>query len=468
VKKDFWGRLFKTWHYKSLVRELDRHYSGERKQRMQSPISEYNKQLDEILRKTPLSKEEQEKYLDETYLCSLNTEDYFMLMRRLSGYFLAHVTRYGVREQVFSEHNKGEGEFHDAFVDILEKKKLQSFFSNFIENPEQFQGMKPAISEMIAQGESREDIKDKIRRGLAGLENMPADRDSVHFAGNDTGEALYGSEVGYNFYFYYPAEVIAYNYFYSSKDAMMGLKQGDSYRRAGIGDGGYDKDNDISVWNGDEGIAVDAGIVCITGDVQVDRETGSKYKLDENKNPIINRGNIQKLTALSEDEIFLNFAEKVIDPRQYNHNSFQEKQKEYLDLLQRKFGISEQRLQKIATAPDFIGKIRFADDPEWKREIIHSFLLRNGLLFEKAEDTISSKEFWEKYFLENPDRKPSKIFYGHLETAPLGPDYSDLFEHGLFYETKHIPGYREFYTETMKKIDAILDKLYDEVILSKE
>lgn len=35
-----------------------------------------------------------------------------------------------------------------------------------------------------------------------------------------------------------------------------------------------------------------------------------------------------------------------------------------------------------------------------------------GIKFKKAKQTISSKDYWEKYFDENPDERPSKyVFY---------------------------------------------------------
>ncbi|MBU0722126.1 hypothetical protein KKA93_01560 [Patescibacteria group bacterium] len=41
----------------------------------------------------------------------------------------------------------------------------------------------------------------------------------------------------------------------------------------------------------------------------------------------------------------------------------------------------------------------------------HDLLMKTNQMFKKAENTITSKEYWEKYFAENSDKKPSKIVY---------------------------------------------------------
>src|SRR3989338_6913508 len=133
LKRDLLGRLFETEKFlekKTLFRDL---IKNERKQESRIIMERYQKRLDEILAQMPLTAEEQDKYLSEEALTEMGLEDYLTLMKRLSGYYVSHVTRYGVREQSFMStgggHTVGVGKFMDNFTPVLEAGRLNSFFT---------------------------------------------------------------------------------------------------------------------------------------------------------------------------------------------------------------------------------------------------------------------------------------------------------------------------------------------------
>lgn len=70
-----------------------------------------------------LTKEERANVLSPEVLATLSTEEYVALWKRLSPHYVSHVTRQGYRENYFTYHSKGLGEFHDGFKGILENGK---------------------------------------------------------------------------------------------------------------------------------------------------------------------------------------------------------------------------------------------------------------------------------------------------------------------------------------------------------
>ncbi|MFH1392257.1 MAG: hypothetical protein ABIG90_01055 [bacterium] len=303
MKHDILGRIFKTLGYKELETTLAKRLESEKKQRIESSYENFEEKLYNILRRCPLSEEEQKKYLSEEAMTTMDLEDYLVLLKRLSGNYLTHVTRYGVREQTFMFHHAGEGNFLTSFTDVLKEKKLHSFFTNII-NEAPF--LTSVIQEKIDYCLNNSDLRgeqlvneifdDFVREEKHGA--TAADKSSVHFALNDIAASCYGAEKGYDFYFYYPAEFIAHNYYtYIKKGGDLTY---DEWRRWSE----YDQHNDVAIWNKGKGIPIDAGLVCVPADIMVDRETGSQYKL-LNGEPVIEKvdENGKKHFALAENPI---------------------------------------------------------------------------------------------------------------------------------------------------------------------
>ena len=272
LKRDFLGRLFETKKFlekKVLFSDL---VKAERSRDSRAIMEKYQKRLDEILAQTPLTPEEQDKYLTEEAASGMDVEDYLTLMNRLSGYYVSHVTRYGVREQSFMStgggHTVGMGKFMDNFTPVLEAGRLNSFFTNILNETEYTRGIlgdliKRKIEESGAENPDKAVIVEQVLQELMhwdAHDMHPADRTSVHFASNDMAGRYYGSEVGYDVYFYYPAEVIAKNYRHEWQQHTNVKAEHDDWY------------NDVGIWNEGKGVPLDVGIVCIPENVKVDKK----------------------------------------------------------------------------------------------------------------------------------------------------------------------------------------------------
>ena len=110
------------------------------------------------------------------------------------------------------------------------------------------------------------------------------DKMAIHFATEEVADCYYGAEKGNEIFIAYPSAYIASQYYFQGK-----LNAGDS---------GYW--NDQWVWaNEERGIDLNTGLVFIPEEARVDRETGSRYELDENKNPVIDKA-LQEGISFSE------------------------------------------------------------------------------------------------------------------------------------------------------------------------
>jgi len=375
----FW-RIFERSYYKDLEQLFQTEAKETKRELIRNAQKDFEKKLESILAECPLTPEERESYLSEEAMASMNLEDYLMLLQRLSGNYVAHITRQGVREKSFgmTEYGQlGQAEFHNNFFGILEGRKIHSFLTNAISQDPHldshimsyFKDIKTAnpdanfdeLFEMLWMRLNESETASHSKQMGASF-HFPAELSSAHFSVNSIESEMYGSERGYDIYFYYPAEFIAYNYYHQTKGAhdsseeLLTKPQRHGY-------------SDVFVWNRGFGVPVRAALVCIPRDVQVDRKTGSQYQLDTNNKPI----------------------------------------------------------------------------------------LRDGKLI-KAEDTISSEEYWEAYFNERPELRPNKIIYYHFpfETFSRSAPDSSLITQKAFKKIEQLPEY-EKYTKEMK--NRLKDKL---------
>jgi hypothetical protein len=103
LKENFWGRIFKSKKYLTEKAALDIVISNFKKEKKDICINEikknFNQTITELMKNTPLSEEEQEKYLSMENVLKMDVPDYLTLMNRLSGLYFSHVTRFGLRER---------------------------------------------------------------------------------------------------------------------------------------------------------------------------------------------------------------------------------------------------------------------------------------------------------------------------------------------------------------------------------
>lgn len=355
VEKSIIGRIFKTYEFKQLSYKLDGMLQRAKSSRIEKVKYDYQTELDKILSESPLTEEEMKMYLSEETMVAMNLEDYQTLLKRLSGNFVTHVTRQGIREQGWF-HDAGMGDFFDSFTKILKGKKLESFLASFMTDPNSI----PYLVSNIRKGKEQTGLSGEalIKKALEVAdqshdENMPADQSSVHVATNEVASYYYGAEKGYDFYFYFPAEFIAYNYFHHHKGRQNSIEE----RQQGLS-GHYDSDwtdkhNDLAVWNEGKGVPVDAGITCIPKDLKVDRQTGSQYKLVEGRPVKKADGSGYELAenAITSQEFWENYfnANPEMRPNKLIYGRFQtmpryEATKSYEPLFQRKVFRTEEDL----------------------------------------------------------------------------------------------------------------------------
>jgi len=295
------------------------------------------------------SKEEIAENFSEENLASLSMENYIDLLRKFPGHLVTHVTRQGVRskEQSFAYHSKGVGQFKNGFKDMLKSKKLVSPLAVSISESSSFHDICRFLNgneDIITARDSINDLNVEIvdvKRLMASLKKLTFDnkeeyhdKSAVHLGIERVLNAMYGGEKGNDIFIVYPAAHIVSQYNFLNKYADKKEKNLTSPQNSDA------FNNDLYVWNKNEskGMNIDAGIVFISENVQVDKNSGSQYEVD----------NLENLAEITN-----------------------------------KKGNNDDNTK-----------------------------------FKKSENTMKSREYWEKYFSENSKYKPSKIVYYDANMTP--------------------------------------------------
>lgn len=377
AKKAIFGKIFKTEKYKELIIEIEQNLKLKKEVDINLVKNEYSKKFDDILKDCPLSEEERKKYLSTEVMEEMSLEDYLVLLKRLSGEAFYHVTRYGVRENTFEStgggHSSGEGELVNGFTPLLEAGNINSFTSTVIKDSEQL--AKSIRSDVVAElkkaGKTTEEVVDIIMSSFD--TGYFLDRESAHFSYGQNLHHMYGAENDYKLYFYYPVEYILQNDFFNkTRESAINIGRGYYNNSYGI----KQTYNDFEIFNFGKGVPINAGILCITGDVRVDPKTGSQYLLKNGKPETDTNGD-----------------------------------------------------------------------------------------FKRPADTISSQEYWEKYFVDNPEKKPNKIIYGDFYTDSFTEnlDLERLAKQNNLYnqsEEKSLE-FKEYQQSTRKMIVRIVNNVVE-------
>lgn len=262
------------------------------------------------------------KYFSDENVSRLSVQEYALLWKRFPSDIVTHSVRQGVRDHgEMEEHTAGIDEYLDEFVIRLKSgKKLLDAFSRSINNEKRDE----LLAEFFNLPRQRKKSSLNYLNQLTDYDSRNishgfSDKSSVHFGVEVVLDNYYGGETNNEIFLVYPSAYIASNYGWGGNmDQLVSAEKG--------------KDNDLFVYSKEnQGVPIDAGLVFIPSNTPVDKNTGSKYLLDQNLKPIIN-----------------------------------EKYK-----------------------------------PEENNE--PKFLLSN--------DSITSKEYWEAFFTNHPELKPTKIIY---------------------------------------------------------
>jgi hypothetical protein len=188
--------------------------------------------------------------------------------------------------------------------------------------------------------------------------------------------------------------------------------------------------NDQRIWAElGKGMSLDAGLVFIPEGAEVGAKAGSKYELDKNNNPIIIEENILEVKKLTDSVDFPEFADQALNILGKNVAGQQRENTEQLcKILEDKFNIRNHSIQDTILNYQFLRELKYAayeTDNDYKQTKINreiqQILMDKENLYLKAKDAVKSKEYWENYFAQNPQKRPSKIVYykGNDPTSAL-------------------------------------------------
>lgn len=358
----------------------------------------------------PFTKEDIKKYFNEQYLASLTLDEYILLLRRFPSEMVTHVTGQGVQDHWGGVEQRKLGEYSRGFMDMVADGRLRSPLGVYLKD-----GLtKEAVAQALGLGTiftTKEGalryLKNLTRRGQSS--NSYADFMAVHFAAEEVANRIYGSEKGNEIFVVFPSAYIASQHIFAGK----------------LTEGGGGQHNDVWVWSKTgNGMDINAGIVFIPADAKVDTTTGSRYKLDENNRAIVNKKYVAAVRMFVESEGFDSFKkESEVVYGKFASQITEEEITQLKNRLAREFGITDPRLQEVLIVPRTLvplsgykvdeaeGKVDILDKPITLEDKIQEILQSTGALFEEADNPVSSKEFWKKYFFEHPDQKLSKIVY---------------------------------------------------------
>ena len=382
-------------------------------------LGNFYKEQKEKWTKSEYTKEDITKYFSEENLASLTLGDYILLLRRFPGEMVTHVTRQGIRDHVgMIYHRAGEGAYAEGFTKIVEDGRLRSPLGVYLAETEKKQAVARFLhlDDFKGKKEATEYIFGTIIDGRQGEPGSYADRMALHFAAEEVADYFYGSEQGNEIFIVYPAAYIASQYYFNGQ---LNKSRGDEW-------------NDQWVWaNEERGMDLNAGIVFIPEEAKVDKKTGSRYELDDNRNPIKNSEYHNAFRKVFDSVHFVVFAQQVIEIRKeisqsqtnpYLASNYQErlnKLEPFRQRLEQEFRITDLRLQSAILNYDNLHSLityKKMDPDEEKRfhmidGRIEGALKEEGIYYLEANDAISSKEFWEAYFAKNPSKRPTKIVY---------------------------------------------------------
>jgi hypothetical protein len=387
--------------------------------------------------KSEYTKEDIVKYFSEEHLASLSLEDYALLLKRFPKEMVAHVTRQGIRDHVgHMYHTAGEGAYSDNFMKMVKDGRLRSPLGVYLVEKEKEKAIAKFLNlgELKNKKEATEYLKNICGVKGADPESQTAHGDysdsmAIHFATEGVADSYYGSEKGNEIFIAYPSAFIASQYYFTGQ-----LNEADTGNH-----------NDQWVWaNEEKGMDLNAGLVFIPGEVRVDRKNGSRYELDENGSPIKNKEYQNTFKKFVDSPDFSDFAKRFMELTEKSYGKLDRtdpspKVRELLERiepfrkkLEKDFGITDERFQSVILNRSNLESIKYKVENRKKADgdervlnnanleiddYIEDDLRREGILYLEAKNTVSSKEFWEDYFIKNPGKKPSKTIY-YKESDP--------------------------------------------------
>ena len=401
----------------------------------QAKLPDPKKLLDayyEKMETVPLSNEEKRELLTPEVLSSLSMEEYTALWRRLNPHFLSHVTRQGFRDHYgMMSHSGGREVFHDGLVGVLADKKMlrppMAISNGLLARDED--SIRTYLEGWVLQAENKDDADERLfaslNNSLAAAPNYP-DKTAVHFAAQTVLDGFYGGEKNTEVFFLYPSDFLASQHDFTFNGSEKDFTQPQS----------DDTWNDVFVWPptvNDPGISIDAGVVFLPTNAPVDAATGSKY---DSKIVTVEKGEKKEMV---EDEKFVNqfiqWAASLTEgapllasfKEHYRNTSEPNKKRQFYDVLRNELAVLgfcgeavADLSSTIAKRLYMVGRLQLDQSTDLEEEM-RELIRQSGANWKRAENTISSKEYWETYFTQHPEQRPKHVVY--YDGDPTGAVY---------------------------------------------
>lgn len=419
---------------KSKLSKIENHPSYEKQKEV---LGNFYNEAKEKWKNLDYTKEEVSRYFSNENLKSLSLDDYVFLLKRFPVHFATHVTRQGIRDHTgHTEHGTGRGKYHNNFIEILKDKKINSIKNSLMNKGDS----KKNIRDILPEDDSKEEAVNFLREVCFESPYEPgkgsyADINAVHTATDDVADSYYGAERNNEIFFVFPSLNIASQYNF----------------KGSLKDGTSDMHNDLWIW-GKEGLDINTGVTFIPKNAEVNPKTGSKYKLNKNGEPVENkelenkiRKNYETLAdiAWKEDHTILNrkkYPEKISELRKYLSN----------------LGINNKKMKNFLLDEGGIGILKFGNSSEDDKEI-KRVMEESRTQYKLAENTTSSKKYWENFFQQNPELKPNKIvYYEENDPNEALKNWKEKNDLEKSYRGDYALGFKENYIngESGKKIDS--------------
>jgi len=362
-------------------------------------VSEFYTEEKNKREEVPYAKEDIQKYFTEDNLSSISTEEYVKLLQQFPGEMLTHVTRHGIRDHAdLGNHQAGLGEFHNSFQSILKQKELRSALGIAIQESSKEEGVAKflELDTCESRNEALGKISGKFKSAVIGDSRAFADSSAVHLATEEVADSFYGGEKENEIFFAFPSVFIASQYEFSGD-----LANASSY-------------NDQYVWPDiDKGLPLDAGIAFIPEDKMVNPKNGSKYEFDEENKTLPAEGFNEILKARFEKP---GFVQTFIQKSKELNSLPEDKRLHEREKIFNEFEIKDNEAKKILSDQTCLDKLSSVWGKENEKveyeNILMDYYREKGVSpYKLASNSIPAKEYWEKYFQENPALCPKHIVY---------------------------------------------------------
>lgn len=405
-------------HQEEVVGSLEEEYEESREL-----IRVFYRQQEEKWKTLPFDKEEIRKYFNPEYLKGLTVDEYRRVWERFGGGMLTHVTRQGVRDHAdmgIMGHHGGEGKMHHGFKEATKNHKLEYNMALRISKENRSQRIAEYFN--FKAYDSKEEAISRINMFTLECQQNNAgsfvDFHGPHFAGDTVLDDFYGAETGNEIFFAFPSYMIASNFYHKNNPS-----------HAVTDDRKY---NDIWVYfKEDDEIDLNSGLVFIPEDAQVDPQTGSTYELNEKGEAKVDIEFKDSIRAIVTSTEFMDFAEEAIGILGKNRYSYTEYKNGSLKYAHDPHGEIKETIARFVAVEDgikelfphisekeltlilnyhFIFGLHFKEG-EMMDSYIESRMQDTRMQYVRAKNTVSSKEYWEKYFIDNPGTRPNKCIY---------------------------------------------------------